>query len=294
MKGYKDAQGGFTQNVRKSPLRIPMQVPCQQCIECRIKRVGDWAARMMHETKSHMFSCYLTLTYDPEHLPPGATLVVRDVQLFHKRLHNRLLKKRGAGNGIKFFYSGEYGERTGRPHYHSIVWKYRPSDLKFYKYNKQGDPLYKSEELQELWKYGDVTVGDVTFASCSYVAGYVVDKITGKMAEDYYWRFDPRDGREYAVLPEFSRQSNGIGREWFNKFYPEWFRDDAVVIDERKRPIPRYYDLKYEAIDPEGLKALKDLRRRAAEKHVEDRSTARSRVKEAVALSKLRLKGRTL
>lgn len=57
---------------------------------------------------------FITLTYDDEHLPPGAELSKRDLQLFIKRLRKR-------NPGIRYFAVGEYGSQKGRPHYHAVI-----------------------------------------------------------------------------------------------------------------------------------------------------------------------------
>lgn len=69
----------------------------------------------MHESQSHDFSCFVTLTYDDEHMPYGGDLHYRHFQLFLKKLRKRL------GRPVRYFMCGEYGDRLGRPHYHAIL-----------------------------------------------------------------------------------------------------------------------------------------------------------------------------
>ena len=272
---------------------IAIKVPCGQCINCRLDHARVWAIRLMKENASHDTSCFLTLTYDDEHLPVGGTLVRSDISSFCKRLHNRLLRARG--RGIRFYYSGEYGETYGRPHYHALIFGFDFPDRKFYKRNKRGEPIYSSEFCRELWPAGRNGIGLVTFESAAYTAGYVVDKITGARADEYYMRVDA-DGQIFELEREFAGMSRrpGIGRLWFDKFHGETYRDDFIVVNGvRVRP-PRYFDNLFEEIDSKRLSKLKSVRRRRALLHKADQTYDRRRVREIVAIRRLALRGKDL
>lgn len=270
----------------KSHSGIPVQVPCQKCINCRLERARTWAVRCIHEKSSHSVSTFITITYDPEHLPAGSTLVRKDPQLFLKRL------RKARDVPFKFFGCGEYGERTARPHYHIILFGTDFADKRPYKTSGSGEQLYRSAELSRLWDYGDNTVGSVTFASAAYVAGYCTKKITGKPAEAHY------GGR----LPEFGMYSKGIGRAWFDKHHTEYYRHDAVIMNGKEMQPPRYYDKLYAEIDQSvinparlvdtrRLKLLSRERRAKAMLNPEDNTTARRKTRERFAeLKALRFK----
>ena len=100
---------------REALIREKLEVPCGQCIGCRLERSRQWAVRCIHEAQLHKDNCFITLTYNDEHLPSPPSLSVRDFQLFMKRLRKRF------GKGIRFFHCGEYGEKYGRPHYHACL-----------------------------------------------------------------------------------------------------------------------------------------------------------------------------
>ena len=60
-------------------------VRCCQCVGCRTDHAREWALRCVHEAKMHEGkggSSYITLTYAPEHLPEGYTLVLEHFQDF--------------------------------------------------------------------------------------------------------------------------------------------------------------------------------------------------------------------
>ena len=94
----------------------PVQLPCGQCIGCRLEKSRQWAMRIAHESSLYDQNCFLTLTFSDEHLPQNLSVSKRDLQLFMKRL-----RKHFAPRKIRFFQCGEYGELNMRPHYHSIL-----------------------------------------------------------------------------------------------------------------------------------------------------------------------------
>ena len=48
---------------------MPVQVPCGQCIGCRVSKARQWAVRCKHEASLHKENCFVTLTYNPENCP---------------------------------------------------------------------------------------------------------------------------------------------------------------------------------------------------------------------------------
>lgn len=232
-----------------------LDLPCGQCAGCRLERSRQWAIRCVHEASLHEENSFVTLTYDDAHLPPGLSLDVSHFQNFMKRLRRANEPKK-----IRFYHCGEYGERTGRPHYHALLFNHGFADRKFYSQNS-GNPLYTSDSLSRLWPYGRGFIGDVTFESAAYVARYVMKKVTGEMARDWY------GGRK----PEYTTMSRrpGIGKEWFDKFKGDVYPRDAVVFRGRDLRPPRFYDSQLEKQDPSTLALLK-IRRASNERFVTD------------------------
>lgn len=214
--------------ISRNPPLPPIWVPCGQCIACRLNRASDWAVRIMHEKKMVGSACFITLTYDQEHVPwvsdKHATLVKRDVQLFLKRLRKELEPAK-----IRYYLCGEYGEQYGRPHYHIIVF---------------GLSKDNAERIVPLvWRFGLVHIGDVTFDSAAYVARYCTKLLTGKKKEWY---------SERNILPEFSLMSRrpGIGATWLEKYGNEVKTHHNVIVKGKKMCPPRYYkDRVYDQVD---------------------------------------------
>ena len=59
-----------------------MYLPCRQCLGCRLERSSEYGIRTEHELRYHDESCFITLTYSPEHLPSTGSLVHYDYQTF--------------------------------------------------------------------------------------------------------------------------------------------------------------------------------------------------------------------
>lgn len=251
-------------------------VPCGNCIGCRLDRSKSWAIRCVHEASLYERNCFITLTYSDEHLPAHGTLVLRDFQLFMKRLRKEF------GSGIRFFHCGEYGARYGRPHYHACLFNFRFNDLVPWQ-NKGGITLYRSAKLEELWPQGFSTVGEVTFESAAYVARYIVKKVLGtstkaEIAKDVRYgatEWKPRvnkNGEErwlscgFEKKPEYTTMSRrpGLGAGWFEKFSGDVFPHDFVEHGGRKLRPPRFYDGLFEIDNPSEFRKIKASRSAAA------------------------------
>jgi len=63
-----------------------LELPCGQCIGCRLERSRQWAMRCLHESSLYDQNSFITLTYDESTIPPGGSLWYPDFQKFMKRL----------------------------------------------------------------------------------------------------------------------------------------------------------------------------------------------------------------
>lgn len=220
-----------------------IQLPCGQCIGCRLAHSRDWATRCVHEAHMHDFNCFITLTYSPENLPEHSTLVRKHFTDFMKRLRKSL-----GETSIRYFGCGEYGSQLMRPHYHAIIFGYDFPDKKLF---KAGDfPLYTSPLLERCWLFGFSTVAAFSFESAAYVARYCVKKVTGSRADEHY---GPR-------IPEFSAMSlkPGIGYNFFMEYYDDIVNSDACIGRGGKQiKPPRYYDKLLSGCDLEKLESNK-------------------------------------
>ena len=266
-------------------------LPCGQCIGCRLNYSRQWAIRIMHEAEMHDQNCFITLTFDQANLEKRSnplSLDVSEYQRFMKRLRKRF------GKNIRFFHCGEYGDKNKRPHYHAIIFGLDFKDKKLWT-NRDGNKLYTSEALQELWPYGFSTIGDVTFQSAAYVARYIMKKWKGDGAEDHYTRWCPLTGEGTTVLPEYCTMSRmpGIGKTWLEKYKSDVYPHDYVVINNHKVKPPRYYD---SLLSEEELADLKKKRAEDAPEVIDEYNEAMDRlwVSEEIKIKRLELLIRNL
>ncbi len=226
----------------------------------------------MHEAKTHEANCFVTLTFDDEHLPQDESLDLRIWQTFIKRL-------RKTGRKVRFYHCGEYGDLYGRPHYHACLFGTAfAADAKPYSRTKHGDQLYSSATLDKLWQHqGKALIGALTFESAAYVARYCMKKITGPMAQKHYLWLCESTGEIVDRKPEYATMSRrpGIGKAWYDKWKADVYPSDEVIINGRSTRPPKFYDGQYELDDPVGHAKLKAKRKKAAAKHSADQTLER-------------------
>jgi len=258
------------------PWAYAQKVPCGRCVGCKLDRARHWAIRCMHEAQMHEDNCFVTLTYRDEHLPPGRTLVKKDVQDFMKRLRERV-------GAVRYLYCGEYGTKLGRPHYHLLLFGFRPTDLKTWKVSGSGHRLCNSELLDDTWGKGFVVIGDVSFESSAYVARYITKKVNGKGAAEHYGN----------KLPEYSDPSRrpGIGKPWFDRYWTDVYNEDHLVVMRDGKALkfrpPRFYDKLLEKFHPDVHARIKAKREARMAAVVPD-DFERLLIREQVALLKLK------
>lgn len=248
--------------------------------------------RCVHESQLHKDNCFLTLTYDDEHLPYGGTLVPRDCVLFLKRLRFANRHQR-----ISYFLCGEYGETTQRPHYHALIFGLDFFDGKNYGAPKDdGTYLRTSPALDALWRMGETKVGSLTPESAGYVSRYAMKKITGDLAARHYEYIDPETGEILQRVPEFARMSRNpaIGKRWFQQFKHDIYPDDTVIYaGGRKAKVPAYYDKLY-AREGLQLHTLKLKRKEDAATRKSDATPARLKVRAEVKAAQIKQLKRSL
>ena len=194
-------------------------VACGKCVECLQVYADEWSFRIMDECSCWQESCFITLTYNNEHLPEYGTLVKKDLQDFLKRLRRKLEPRR-----IRFFACGEYGSKGLRPHYHLIVFNWLPDDLQYWQTDRSGAEIYRSVTLESLWTFGFSSVGFVTLHTAKYCAKYMQKLNT------------VRDGciKPYTVMSN----RPGIG---YYKVNCADLSDDRLYRDGKSIHLPRYY-----------------------------------------------------
>lgn len=249
LKAWRSREGGtvvFNKNMGWPELEL--QVPCGQCMGCRLERVRQWAVRLEHESQMHDKNCWITLTYDDDNLPYGGTLVVEDFQKFMKRLRQR------TGAKMKYFHCGEYGDDFDRPHYHACLFGFDFKDKEYFR-TINGNPYFISSFLSSLWPLGHHLIGFLTFDTCAYTAGYCTKKVHSSYA---FTRVNRVGDQWFAVRNEYGTGSNGLGLDWFKTFHSDIWNgvgddDFAVTSNGLEVKPPRYYFKKLQARDEAEL-----------------------------------------
>lgn len=282
--------GGDIVFAERGKIRRSLTLPCGQCIGCRLERSRQWAVRCMHEAQMHEYSCFVTLTFNDDHVPSDGSLDHDYFQKFMKRLRKRMGR-------VRFYMCGEYGELYSRPHFHACLFGCFFRDRVLYRQLDSGSKIYTSSILESLWPFGFSSVGDVTFDSAAYVARYVTKKVTGPRAEEHYKavRFDT--GEIVDRKPEYSAMSlkPGIGAAWFDKYKREVFPIDRVVMNGVEMKPPKYYDTLLER-DPSLMSDEIEYARYVKSLDIPwiETTEARLRVRETVAMAKLKCLKRTV
>jgi hypothetical protein len=242
------------------------QIPCGKCVSCKLSYSREWATRITHEIQTSSDACFITLTYDEKYLPEDHGLDKKEVQLFIKRLRKYVTKEFGRDHDgkpkktIKYFACGEYGETKGaRPHYHIIIFGYDFADRKYWSRTDTGNINYRSQTLEKLWTKGFSAIGEANFQTAAYVARYTLKKQSFRYTgEDTEW-INLETGEIHKIQQEFVLMSQGIGKDWWNKYHSDTDKD-YILADYQKAKVPRYYDKLREKMDPISLENIKEQR----------------------------------
>lgn len=252
--------------------RNEVSVPCGKCAACQIRKRKEWTTRLFNEASCFDGNCcFITLTYDDDNVPttcfnplngadpkmvdrgvaalPLQTLLVSDVQKFVKRLRSYLeyrpkFEKNRIGRDhvqapIRYYACGEYGSKYRRPHYHILIFGWKPSDMVFFKFHN-GHSVCRSAQIEKLWKFGFSTVEPVEGGVAKYCSRYVTKKFA---------RLQDVDPFKDCVFPEFVLQSvrdGGIGATWFDRNLESCLGKGYIDIQVNgksyfKAAIPSYY-----------------------------------------------------
>lgn len=276
-------------------------IPCGHCWACRLNYSAQWATRLMYECQKSEHNYFVTLTYDDEHLPiadkidmtyPDGTIketyqnygdeiqcegtvyeehmkkFLHDLRQYLDRKYPSQYDENGLKiNGMKYFYCGEYGEQTHRPHYHIILLNC-PLDLsQFYDthIDERFKEHWKSKEIEHYWPYGMIDIASAEWSSCAYVARYCMKKLHEKNNEEY---------AKECKMPEFVRMSKGIGKDYYQANKKKIYEHDEVIMRTVKGNIgafkpPKAWDKMFKEEFPEEWEKIHLKRKKCAERSSE-------------------------
>lgn len=242
-----------------------IKIPCGKCVGCRSNKAREWATRAYHESQMHDDNCFITLTYaDDCSLVLDDPLCLYSLRYKHFQLFMKRLRKEYFGDKIRFIVSGEYGSKSGRAHWHSILFGFDFPDKKLETVNK-GYRHYSSETLSKLWPYGLVDIANVDYGCCQYVAQYVLKKLPD-MDDPVYLDIDGQLLELAERCPEMVHMSNrrGIGFEWYEKYGEQAVLNQQILVKNYDKTIkvrpPRYYEKLFDFENPIKMEEIRQLR----------------------------------
>lgn len=196
-----------------------MMLPCGHCVACAQDYARMWQARIVAESQYYEKKCFVTLTYREERAPNK-----EDFRSFIDRLQKRFGEDGKRLKDLKFFACGELGEHTKRFHMHAILFGVDfAEDRKVI--SKRGlNYIYTSKTLDECWRHGYCSFGDVDVASAGYVSKYCDKK-----------KISSLDSGEFIMM------SRGLGKRYFEEHKYELFDSDYIYFAGNKFKLPRYF-----------------------------------------------------
>jgi len=303
--GFRAPGGQITQARTKGWIDRPTVRACGNCLQCGLEYARQWALRGVHEAQMHPQyssagqprggSCFVTLTFDDDHLPPFGALSKDEPVRFMKRLRHET-------GPFRYLLAGEYADPSperpdlpmGRPHYHMLLFgtDFRGDRVRV-EDGRHGDNQFVSETIAAKWQHkGRHRLGDVTTQSAGYVARYTIKKQRGEFAEPHYSRLARRESTIVEEFPpEFSLSSKGgggLGKTWFDKYWRDIYPHDFLVHEGVRQRPPRYYDTLLERRDRDMFLTVKAARVKAGENPavIADNYPDRRTVKEKLLVSR--------
>jgi hypothetical protein len=208
--------------LKSYPCKFPIQTdilrPCGKCRACNISKVNE--KMLVSVFAAHEFKKkgqFLTLTYNDESRPNG--LKHSDFSGFMKRL-----RERTDTPGVKLYVAGEYGEKSGREHFHVLFYNYK----------------YDIEDIKACWidtatkePLGFVYDGTLTPKSMKYVSGYVCKK-----------GYDPGTGKR----PPYGRMSCNIDPGLKSEEVYKMANTGKIAYNGRTFKVPRSWRRRFKSV----------------------------------------------
>lgn len=283
---FQPHNGGPLHFTRRSQSDRALQVPCNQCGDCRTKRLSDWGMRCVHHASQFEQNSFLTLTYDDANLPQHGTLYKPHLQQFFKRLRHYFPVRQ-----ISYYACGEYGERTQRAHYHVCLFNADFNDKVAFR-NIGEHTLYLSAQLTKIWGHGNTSIGSLTYQTACYTAAYIMKRTLGKGCPKYV-RMDETTGELIPLLQPFAIMSlrPAIASNWIKKYHGDIYghNKDFLVKNGQKMKPARYYDKIYDTINPSHMDEIKKQRIDNHEPITHDQLRARAIITRARKIQKTQI-----
>lgn len=265
------------------------EVGCGKCEICKVEKSKQWTIKGYCESKTWKNATFLTLTYNNENLPEDRKLCRAHMQGFWKKLRYHLYKntkkasqidltlersnleeleinpleeifckRKRNKKPIRMLNCGEYGPKTKRPHYHAVVWNFKPMDLRRYSKDRRGYWLFTSKKINQIWGKGYVIIGNAETDTVSYVARYCTKKFA--RTEEEQQRMKQKKQTEFI-----GASSQGfIGYFYWEKYKDKIKKAMGIFMKNRDKTmlakIPKAMEKKWEEENPDEFEDYKQMK----------------------------------
>lgn len=176
-------------------------VGCGQCLPCRVHKRREWTGKLIMESLTYAQddNLFCTFTYNEENIPPDGSLNREHGRSLRLDLRDALRRQNPSAHAPRFFWVGEYGDESQRPHYHAILFGCGHAT--------------RSVDLEAIWGKGYVQASPPVTEQLAYCASYCVKKLTRK--DDY------RLGTRHPEYAQMSRRP-ALGDEFIRRL-ADWY-----------------------------------------------------------------------
>ena len=193
-KYYPTRKNGYSPPPIEDGRTALVPVGCGKCIECLKKKARDWKIRLSEELKCYKYAYFITLTFEPEelkklcqesNLKESNAVAGLAIRRYLERWRKKYKKSQ------RHWLITELGqENTERIHLHGII--FSEFDI-------------PKEEIQQIWKYGNVVIGHYcNERTINYITKYVTKL----------------DSKHKNYVPQIFC-SSGIGKAYTKRFIPQ-------------------------------------------------------------------------
>lgn len=227
-------------------VQTTIKVPCGRCLNCRLARSNSLSFAAEAELQSvyaaGLGASFVTLTYAPEFLPPGASLVKADLQKYIKRLRINVDRAFNKQVRSKYIACGEYGDSFGRPHYHIVFLGYSVEIVNTY---------------ADKWSFGLSKVLPLKPGGIRYVTKYCMKQTYGRLKDDMY--------TSKGLESPFIVHSVNLGDKYFRDNLEDISTHNFSLVRRGVRiTMPSYFRKKYDVHKQFNVsKVLLDLKKQS-------------------------------
>ena len=235
---YSEAAGG------------EVTVACGSCDACVAVRIHNWVARGLAEKSCHPQTIAVTLTYDDEtefNRDGSRFFRYSDIRQFLARIRRQIAYHTGEAGKLRFICAGEQGSRTGRCHWHIIL--FADVDLMTVGEFKAAwgvvtgrdeivSGVKKAKRLMwSMWPHGFCVVQEPDQAGFHYALSYALKDQFSTAKSEGSSRISRSE--QFATGKFNMSKTPPIGAEWVDqRIY--WHYERGVVDPTLKLQVPNF------------------------------------------------------